>query len=238
MKIADIILDGGTQPRQEMDNKVIQEYAEAMGRGDTFLKVIVFTDGDKYWLADGFHRVYAYKQRNQTEIDVDLRQGTLEDAQWYSFSANKANGLHRSNEDKQRAVRAALAHPKAAGKSGREIAEHCGVGEKMIRKYKDDPTAALPQSNLVTGRDGRTYDVTKLRERGKTTEIVDGGSGAVIETPQVVTKEEHEASMFTGESDAIHRANMAINNLNQIKQNDPQRVEGYKKVAQFISNNL
>ena len=84
-----------------------------------------------------------------------------------------------------------------------------------------ETTDKVYQSDTREGLDGRTYDVTKLRERGKTTEL-----------------EEHEASMFTGESDAIHRANMAINNLNQIKQNDPQRVEGYKKVAQFISNNL
>ena len=31
-------------------------------------------------------------------------------ASWYCFSANKANGLRRTNAEKQRAVKAALAH--------------------------------------------------------------------------------------------------------------------------------
>jgi len=34
-------------------------------------------------------------------------RGTQQDAQWFSFAANQTNGLRRSNEDKQRAVKAA-----------------------------------------------------------------------------------------------------------------------------------
>jgi hypothetical protein len=43
-------------------------------------------------------------------------------ARWYNFSVNQINGLRRTNEDKQRAVKLALAHPQAVGLSDSEIA--------------------------------------------------------------------------------------------------------------------
>jgi hypothetical protein len=61
--------------------------------GLKFPPVTVFYDGADYWLADGFHRVTAALQADLKEIAADVHQGTREDAQWYSFSANKANGL-------------------------------------------------------------------------------------------------------------------------------------------------
>ena len=89
-----------------------------------------------------------------TEIAADVHQGTREDAQWYSFSANKANGLRRTNEDKQRAVKAALGHPKAAGLSDGKIAAHCGVGHNMVAEYRR--TLLGVKSQPRTGADGRT----------------------------------------------------------------------------------
>ena len=80
--------DGGTQPRAQMDWTVVAEYAADMGNGATFPPVVVFYDGSKYWLADGFHRVEAAKSLGLVEIAADVRQGTLEDAKWYSYSAN------------------------------------------------------------------------------------------------------------------------------------------------------
>jgi hypothetical protein len=57
--IANIRLDGGTQPRAVLDFEAIEDYAEAMGAGMKFPPVVVFYDGENYWLADGFHRVKA-----------------------------------------------------------------------------------------------------------------------------------------------------------------------------------
>ena len=72
----------------------------------------VFFDGKDYWLADGFHRLEAYVMAVPGEaIECDVFQGTLPDAQWHSYSVNKTHGLRRTNEDKERAVKAALAHP-------------------------------------------------------------------------------------------------------------------------------
>jgi hypothetical protein len=134
---------------------VVDEYADLMRAGHTFPPVTVFYDGQSYWLADGFHRFRAWRPARPHEpIDVEVLPGTLTDAQWYSYGVNKAHGLRRTNEDKERAVLAALQHAKAEGLSNRQIAEHCGVDEKTVRNYrtKKGPTAENPQSTAATER--------------------------------------------------------------------------------------
>ena len=112
--IARIRLDGGTQPRAALNFGVVEDYCEAMKAGARFPPVVVFYDGTDYWLADGFHRVKAAYAANGETIECELHQGTQEDARWHSFGANRTNGLHRTNQDKQRAVKAALRHPTGA----------------------------------------------------------------------------------------------------------------------------
>jgi hypothetical protein len=155
--LANIRTDGGTQPRSEILTVTVQEYAREMQSGAKFPPVDVFYDGENYWLGDGFHRFNAADWRGEPQIECEIHQGTLEDAQWYSYGANRAHGLPRTNEDKQRAVKAALAHPKAAGMSDSEIARHVGVGADMVTRHKpiirstdDTPTATVTRA-------GKTY---------------------------------------------------------------------------------
>src|SRR5688500_4610428 len=56
-----------------------------------------------------------------------------------TYAANKGQetvGLRRTNEDKRRAVEAALRHPKAAKLSDRQIAEHVGVSHDMVNRLR------------------------------------------------------------------------------------------------------
>jgi transposase-like protein len=160
LPIAEIRLDGGTQPRSALDFTAIDDYAEAMAAGVKFPPVVVFHDGEHYWLADGFHRLKAAFASGFDAIDCELRQGTLEDAQWYSFSANKTNGLRRTNEDKQRAVKSALLHPRAAELSNCAIAKHVGVDEATVRNWRTRLAASseIPKIDTRTvSRRGSTY---------------------------------------------------------------------------------
>jgi len=167
LEIADIRQDGGTQPRAMLHAALADEYAEAMREGAQFPPVVVFYDGTSYWLADGFHRVFAAGVAGLTTIEADVRQGTQADAQWYSYSANKAHGKRRSDEDKRRAVEAALAHPKAATMSEREIAAHVGVSHMTVNRMRNDAKSTVTelQSPIRTGRDGRTINTANI---GKT----------------------------------------------------------------------
>jgi protein gp37 len=151
--------DGGTQPRAEISNEVVQDYAQDMLQGAKFPAVVVFYDGADYWLADGFHRVAAAKVARLAEIDADVRQGSLEDAKWYSYSVNQSHGLRRTNADKRRAVEAALAHSNARGKSDNEVARHCGVSQPLVSSMRpsyNDYKIEPPEVRTVT-RNGATY---------------------------------------------------------------------------------
>ncbi len=162
ISLSAIRLDGGTQPRAALNSGAIEDYTQAMGAGAEFPPVRVFYDGTDYWLADGFHRVKSARAAGHETIECEVHQGRLEDAQWYSFSANRTNGLRRTTSDKQRAVRSALTHPKAAGLSNRQIAAHVGVDESTVRVWREKLTAGIPQSAKRTGRDGRTIKVAKI----------------------------------------------------------------------------
>jgi len=162
--------DGGTQPRAAIHLETCREYTEAMQSGEPFPAVEVYFDGVHYWLADGFHRLFAHREVRPGEpIECVVYQGTLEDAQWHSYGVNKAHGLRRTNRDKERAVRAALSHPKGAALSDQQIAEHVGVDPKTVSRHRQDleSTMEIPESTIRTGRDGRTINTANIGRRPK-----------------------------------------------------------------------
>jgi hypothetical protein len=172
LPISSIRVDGGTQPRATINLQTVSDYMNDMASGAEFPPVDVFYDGSSYWLADGFHRIKAAEKSGRAEIACDVLQGTQQDAQWYSFGANKGNGLRRTNHDKQRSVKAALQHPGGAGLSDGQIAAHVGVSDQMVRNYRRrmEATPKLLKSAKRTGRDGRTINVSNI---GRTTTAPD-----------------------------------------------------------------
>ena len=160
LPIASIRVDGGTQPRAVLDFDAIEDYADAMGAGMQFPPVTVFYDGESYWLADGFHRIKAAYAAGFDTAACDIHQGTLEDAQWYSLGANRINGLRRTTEDKQRAVKAALVHGHGTALSDTRIARHVGVDQKTVTNWRRQLQASqeIPKmaSRAVT-RNGKVY---------------------------------------------------------------------------------
>jgi len=151
-----IRMDGGTQPRSQLLIEVMEDYAEQMRAGVEFPPLTVFFDGKEYWLADGFHRLgAALRARPADPIEAEVIQGTQTEAQWYSFGVNKTHGLRRTRGDRVRAIQAALRHPEGAGKSNYEIAEHCGVSEITVRRYRQqlEPTTTMSQSSGQAGED-------------------------------------------------------------------------------------
>lgn len=182
--VAQIRLDGGTQPRAALNFEIVAEYREAVERGDRFPPVVVFYDGADHWCADGFHRVNAYAGAGIVEIECDVRQGTREDAVWFSCSANVGHGLRRTNADKRRAVETALRlRPDS---SDRAIAEHCGVSHTNVASVRAEVTGKDCQSPR-TGRDGRTTatgsDAKKAAASAKKAEPTTTGKPAARTKP-------------------------------------------------------
>jgi transposase-like protein len=167
LPVASIRTDGGTQPRAALDYTAVDGYMDDMQAGAKFPPVVVFYDGADYWLADGFHRTEAAFGAEREEIECEIHQGTLADAQWYSFSANKTNSLRRTNEDKHRVVKAALVHPMGAGKSDSAIAKHVGVDSQTVANWRKklESTSEIRKSEKRTGADGRTISTSNIGKK-------------------------------------------------------------------------
>jgi hypothetical protein len=194
LKIDLIRTDGGTQPREQIDERWIAEIADSISNGETVPAVIVFYDGDDYWLADGFHRVAAHKRLHRKEIDADIRQGSNRDAILFSCGANAGQtALPRTNKDKRHAALTLLrdvqpgclpGHHTCTGKppnemcwslmADREISRRCGVSAPFVAKLRaeiDPIDAALSVNGLqiaprVTARDPITERPRVVERKG------------------------------------------------------------------------
>jgi hypothetical protein len=131
---------GGTQIRVQRNDTVAETYRDEIAAGAVFPPVVVFFDGAEYWLADGFHRLFAHAAANRKEIAAEVRPGSLRDAILYAVGANALHGLHRTNGDKVNAVMTLLKDPEWSQWSNYEIADRCNVSDEMVRQRR----ASLP----------------------------------------------------------------------------------------------
>lgn len=160
--ISQVRMDGGTQPRAGLDQETLEEYtALVKNKYKNFPPIEVVYDGMDYWVYDGFHRLEASKRAKKKDIKANVRPGTSGDAQWLSYAANRTNGLRRSNEDKQRAVQAALRH--SPDRSDQAIADHVGVDRKTVAGWRKklEEAGDIPVVTERIGADDRVYEVPR-----------------------------------------------------------------------------
>lgn len=130
MNLADIRIDGGTQSRVAINTEAVGDYAKAMLDGDQLPPLLVYFDGAANWLADGFHRFHASRKVGLKAVEVEVVQGTLQDAKLYAYGANKSHGLRRTNKDKRKAVLGMLED--FGSWSDNKIAKHVGVSQPFV----------------------------------------------------------------------------------------------------------
>ncbi|BDM83616.1 hypothetical protein [Acaryochloris marina] len=102
LKLSDITLDNEIQSYQQLIQEVVGEFAEAMRQGAKFPPVVVFFDGDNYWLADGLHRFLAKQFVAEQSISTEVQPGSRYDAKFYSARANLNPSDIHSSEEKHR----------------------------------------------------------------------------------------------------------------------------------------
>jgi hypothetical protein len=136
LNIKIITINAGTQPRAEINQETVDDYARQMEEGAKFPPVIVFNDGIHHYLADGFHRYFAHLKLDKAGILADVIAGTLRDAKLYSYKANMAHGLRPTAEDKRKIVLDMLQDSEWSKWSDREIARHCGVSHPFVGKLR------------------------------------------------------------------------------------------------------
>jgi hypothetical protein len=153
-----IVIDKGTQPRAEISQETVDDYALAMENGDKFPPVTVFNDGVFHYLADGFHRYFAHLKLGKAGINADVVAGTLRDAKLFSYKANKTHGLRPTMEDKRKGVLDMLNDAEWGKWSDREIARHCGVSHPYVGKLRASLATPKEETRKFTDGEGVTRE--------------------------------------------------------------------------------
>jgi hypothetical protein len=136
---------------------LVREYAEAQNRGVVFPEIILFVDeSGRYWMGDGWHRLFAAESLALSEIESDVRPGGRRAAFLFALGANDTHGARRTRQDKTNAVRKALADPEVRQMSDREIGRMCGVDHKTVGKMRAQDEAGALFDTARVGRDGKT----------------------------------------------------------------------------------
>jgi len=166
LKVSDIRIDGGTQIRKQLNQDKVNEYAEQMEEGVVFPPITVFYDGSSYWLASGFHRLFAEKQRGSEVIKVTVINGTVDEATWFALGDNK-HGLNMTAEDYRRSVNITLDHPKWSTYSNAQIAAHVGVSATTVARIKKERNIQPATKVTYTDKHGNeaTMDTSKIGKK-------------------------------------------------------------------------
>lgn len=137
IKLQKIRLDGGTQPRKEIDEPLVQHYTEVLLEGkDKFPPIDLWFDGKSYWPSDGFHRFHAHKRAGFLDIEATVNQGTKRDAFLACLKANGKHGKPRTPEERRYVVQMALEDIELGEKTDVEIALICDVSSMTVGRVR------------------------------------------------------------------------------------------------------
>jgi len=157
IKLQKIRLDGGTQPRKEIDEPLVQHYTEVLLEGkDQFPPIDLWFDGKSYWPSDGFHRFHAHKRAGFLDIEATVNQGTKRDAFLACLKANGKHGKPRTPEERRYVVQMALEDIELGEKTDVEIAAICDVSSMTVGRVRK--AMGLEKSNRVN-QDGKSVNI-------------------------------------------------------------------------------
>jgi uncharacterized ParB-like nuclease family protein len=173
----------GMQVRAKLSEETVKEYCEAMAGGAKFPPVTVYRDDSGYWLADGFHRLEAWKRTGVQKIKAEVREGGRIEALKFAFTANCTHGLRPTNEDKRKAVMLVYENRIALGlgevPSANSVATLCGVSHTYAG-HQLATVATWANATSRQGVDGKTYNLPPIPVRPR--KDSGEGSGAPVPT--------------------------------------------------------
>jgi hypothetical protein len=158
IKLEKIRLDGGTQPRKEIDEPLVQHYTEVLLEGkDKFPPIDLWFDGKSYWPSDGFHRFHAHKRAGFKDIEAEVNQGTKRDAFLACLKANGKHGKPRTPEERRYVVQMALEDIELGEKTDVEIALICDVSSMTVGRVRK---AMGLEATTRVNKNGQKVDIT------------------------------------------------------------------------------
>ncbi len=168
--LSQIRTDGGTQARSSINQMTVAEYAKEIKEGHRFPPIVVFYDDTSYWLADGFHRLEAYRIAGFKDVEVELKLGTLREAILYAVGANAEHGLRRTIQDKHHAVRMFLFDEEWSKWSDRMIAKHTVTSHPFVAKVRVSigcGNVSTPCTKVTKNGSSSTLETNNLEQSEK-----------------------------------------------------------------------
>lgn len=176
IELSNLVVDGGTDVRSEINEDIVNEYSEAARKKAKFPPLIVFDTGEEMLVADGFHRLCGFERQGVKKYDCDIRKGTKADALKFALGCNDEHGYRRTNADKRNAVIIAL--KEFDDSSDRTISEMCKVSHTFVGDIRKEIAPPPPPRPVVTsgvpaatnteppprrkGKDGKNYKASKV----------------------------------------------------------------------------
>jgi hypothetical protein len=182
--------DANTQMRVAQSAKTVDEYVDTLAK---LPPITVFHIDGEYILADGFHRLAAYKKAGQDSIPCFVKEGTLDDAREFACCANQEHGLRRNDYDKRKAVEEFFKIPGRDALTNSEAARRLGFSTPFVKNIRDSlGVKASPASHHGAG-------ATKQRLNDFIRPVKPtGGAGLNDLIPDSETKEGKTISLPTG----------------------------------------
>ncbi len=219
LNLLNIRTDGGTQPRLELDQNLVKEYAEVMREGVVFPPVEVFHDGSEYWLVDGFHRYFGYKANGLTSIEAIVHTGTLREAQFYAWKANNKHGNRLKPEDIRAIIRILLTDEEYSKWSNNHIAKELGISSMTVGRVRVamQEESKTPAQTTVTYVDkhGNTTTMKTDKKKKATTQRPTTKPDVTTANPEVTELEQKVKELATtvntlAEENTVMRDKIAI----------------------------
>jgi hypothetical protein len=202
LNILTIRTDGGTQPRLELDQELVKDYAEKMRDGAVFPPIVVFNDGSENWLADGFTRFFATKSNGGTSIEAEVRQGTLRDAKMYAWKANNKQGRPLTSNDIRGILFAMFADEEYSAWSNNKIAKELDISSMTVGRVRvlyQEQSKQPKQPVSYTDKHGnkKTMKTDNIGKKKKPTTKPDHSLGALDPSSELTQKVNELSSTVT-----------------------------------------
>lgn len=173
LKLSDIRIDCGTQPRSKLDLDLVKDYAEKMRDGAVFPPIDVFFDGSEYMLSAGFNRYHAIKSNGHTKIECNIINGTLRDAQLHAWKSNNKHGKPLTAEEVRAIIRKMLEDEEYSKWSNNKIAKDLDVSSMTVGRVRialeEENKEVKSKDRKYKDKDGneKTKDISNIGKRPK-----------------------------------------------------------------------
>ena len=239
------------QVRVRLDQYVVNEYAARMQENEALSAIVVYDDGNTFYVADGLHRVAAADKMQFADIDAEVRKGTRQEALWWSLTANKAHGLRLSRADVRHAISVAL--KEFPEKSLNSIAKHIGCSDTTVNSVREEMVSTSQIGNLekTVGADGKVRPAKrklKVPLADPSPQMPDIPPSASANDSPEGTGLVPDATNLAGETDGVPvlemkpvgvaMATKAIATLNTIPPGDPERQQALTLVEAWLERAL